>query len=514
MLSDLPHTRPTEGPRAATVAHDTVDLIRGGAVNTVGTAVGAIRTLFLVLVARLLGDSVLGTFSLAWVTIDLAAKVASLGLAVGITPHVARADAEDGDIKALLLTAVPVGLAGSLVVAGLLMVGARVFASPVLGSAVALMALAMPGVVLYRISNGVSRGLRIMRHNVYSRGFAESFVTLAVFLTVFAVGGQGRTPIVAMVAGTTAGGLVAFWLALGVARGSGGFSLTRARHLIRFSLPVAGYGLVNLLMQRLDVLLLGVFVGRAPGLDLSTFGAYAAAVEIAGVMRRIRQTFEPIYAPVVARRLAVDDWTTVRGVMAQIGRWTLVLQLPLAGVLVVSGSLVLAVFGPSFAIAAPWLSLLVVAHGLFNFFGLAEALLLARRPVLNLWNSCLAAIIQLGLTLWLVPRYGIVGAPLAMIAAHAALGLFRLVELRWLFAMRWPWRTLVRPTILSALAFAVAVGVRSLVPGPSGWVAAGVTLLAIVLVGWWRLGLDEGDRATIAELRRRVRGRRAAVETV
>ena len=495
------------------MAHDTVDLLRGGAVNTVGTAVGATRTLFLLLVARLLGDSVLGTFSLAWATIDIASKVAVMGLAVGIIPQVARADAEGGaQTRGLLLTAVPLGLAGSLVVACGLLLGARTFGSPALGTAVAVMALAVPGVVVYRISNGVSRGLRIMRHNVYSRGFAESFVTLGVFLSVFALGGQGLTPIVAMVAGTTVGGAVAFWLALSVAGGSGGFSLARGRRLVRFSLPVAGYGLVNLLMQRLDVLLLGAFVGRAPGLDLPTFGAYAAAVEIASVMRRIRQTFEPIYAPVVARRLAVNDLVTVRGVLGQTGRWTLALQLPLAGILIVSGGLALALFGPSFAVAAPWLALLVVAHAFFNFFGLAEALLLARRPDLNFWNSGLGAMIQFGLTVWLVPRLGPAGAPLAMIAAHATLGLLRLIELRWLFELSWPGRPLVRPAAISAVAIAVGVGVRSVVAGPLGWTVAAIALLAVVVAGWWRLGLDEADRATVAELRRRVRRPDVAVD--
>ena len=474
---------------------------------------GALRTLFLVLVARLLGDAALGTFSLAWATIDLASKVAGLGLGPGITPQVARADGESATgNRGLLLSAVPLGLLGSLIVAGGLTIGIRllgplVVRSPELGQAVAVMALALPGVVLYRISNGFSRGLRIMRHNLYSRGFTESFVTLGVFLAAVALGRHQLSPVVALVTGTTASGAVAFVLALRVASGTGRFSQTEGVRLVRYALPVAGYGLVNLLMQRLDILLLGAFVGRAPGLDLATFGAYAAAVEIAGIMRRVRQTFEPIYTPVVARRLAGDDFGSVRGVLAQMGRWTLAVQLPLAAVLITSGGLALALFGPSFSVALPWLSLLVVAHGLFNFFGLAEALLLVRRPDLNLLNSCLGASIQLGLTLVLVPRMGVVGAPLAMIGAHTALGGLRLAELHWLFSLSWPWQSLARPTVTSAVAFVVGLGVRRVVPGGPGLAAASIAIVAVAVAGWWLLGLDQGDRATVAELRRRLRPR-------
>ena len=512
--NDVTGTQPaTKLEARASAASDSVELLRGGAVNTLGTAVGVLRTVFILLVARLLGDAALGTFSLAWATIDLASKVSGLGLGLGIIPHVARADAAGGtENRRLLLTAVSCGLASSVILAVAMITSLQVFgllfvSSPELADAVALMALALPGVVVYRISTGFSRGLRIMRHNVYSRGFAESLVSLAVFLAAFALGARELAPIGALVVGTTAGGAVAFFLALGVAPGSGRVSIAEGRRLIRDSLPVAGYGLVNLLMQRLDVLLLGGFVGRAPGLDLRTFGAYCAAVEIAGVMRKVRQTFEPIYTPVVARRMTGGDFEPVRGVIAQMGRWTLALQLPLAGVLVVSGGLALALFGPSFMLAAPWLALLVVAHGLFNFFGLAESLLLVRRPDLNLLNSCLGAAIQLGLSLLFVPRVGAAGAALAMIAAHLTLGALRLTELRWLFGLTWPWRSLVRPATTSALAFAASLGVRRVVPGPPGWAAAAVVLVAVVVAGWWMFGLDEGDRATLTELRRRWRRR-------
>lgn len=507
-----PRGSATRGQADAKRADDGLELLLGGAVNTLAILAGAFRTLFLLLVARLLGDAALGTFSLAWATIDLASRVAELGLGVSIVPEVARADAQGGaETRPLLLTAASFGLGSSVALAGTMVVGVRLFGSsllqsPELAHAVAVMTLALPGVIVYRVSNGVSRGLRIMRHNLYSRGLVESLVTLSAFLIAVALGGRQLVAVWALVAGVTAAGGVAFLLAFRSASGVRRVSAARGRRLLRHSLPVAGYTLVNLLIQRFDVLLLGAFVGRAPGLDLGTYGAYCAAVEVANVMRRVRQAFDPIYTPVVAHRLAGEAIEPVEDVVGQMGRWILALQLPLAGALVIAGGFALALFGPSFVLAAPWLALLVVAHGLGNIFGLGESLLLVRRPEANLLNSCVGAAVQLGLTVVLVPRVGAAGAPVAMIATQSTLGLLRLAELRWLLAFSWPWRSMRRPMVPAVVAMGIGLAVRWSVPGRLGW-AAGATALAVVyLAGWRVLGLDERDRLTLSELRSVVTG--------
>jgi len=156
-------------------------------------------------------------------------------------------------------------------------------------------------------------------------------------------------------------------------------------------------------------------------------------------------------------------------------------------------------------VAAPWLALLVIAHGVSNMAGLGESILLVKRPDLNLWNSSVGAIAQLAATLWLVPKFGAAGAPLAMIAAQTLLGTLRVVELRRLFALSWPCGSLVRPAVTAAVAVGAAFGVRAVVSGPSGGLSAAVVLITVDLAGWWVLGFDDGDRATVSELKKRAR---------
>ena len=78
------------------------------------------------------------------------------------------------------------------------------------------MLLALPGIALYRISNGVSRGMKVMKHDLYSKGFTETFGTIAGLLVAMAIGLRNLAPVVAVLFGTGAGGLMAFVLARGL----------------------------------------------------------------------------------------------------------------------------------------------------------------------------------------------------------------------------------------------------------------------------------------------------------
>ena len=44
--------------------------------------------------------------------------------------------------------------------------------------------------------------------------------------------------------------------------------------------------------MRVDVLLLGAYINRAPGVTLESFGVFCAAAEIAGGLRKVRQVFD------------------------------------------------------------------------------------------------------------------------------------------------------------------------------------------------------------------------------
>src|SRR5215510_13099856 len=157
-----------------------VELKRGAFLNTLAMLASNFRGIFTFLVARLLGPAVLGMFSVAWATTDIISKIGVLGLDNAITTFIARSEAVGDKVRsrALFRIAVTLGVAQSIVTAGLVIIGLRFFNNrlhvpPQMVSALALVLCAMPGLALYRISTAVSRGMKVMQHDIYSRGITE-----------------------------------------------------------------------------------------------------------------------------------------------------------------------------------------------------------------------------------------------------------------------------------------------------------------------------------------------------
>src|SRR6478609_9443320 len=106
-----------------------VELKRGAFLNTIALLASNFRGIFTFLVARLLGPAVLGLFSVAWATTDIISKIGVLGLDNTITTFIARSEAvgDRARSRALFRVAVILGIAQSVVTAGLVIIGLRFF---------------------------------------------------------------------------------------------------------------------------------------------------------------------------------------------------------------------------------------------------------------------------------------------------------------------------------------------------------------------------------------------------
>src|SRR5436309_6681333 len=197
-----------------------VELKRGAFLNTIAMLASNFRGIFTFLVARLLGPAALGIFSVAWSTTDIISKIGVLGLDNAITTFIARSEAvgERARSRGLFRIAIVLGVVQSIITAGIVIVALRFFnnrlhVQPQLVSALALVLCAMPGLALYRISTAVSRGMKVMQHDIYSRGMMEPIATTLAFLLAVAVGFKESSPEVAAIIGTAASGLIAVVLA-------------------------------------------------------------------------------------------------------------------------------------------------------------------------------------------------------------------------------------------------------------------------------------------------------------
>lgn len=497
-------------------------LAAGALLNTLAFLASNLRGVFTFLVARLLGSHALGTFGVAWAVADLASKFATLGLDYSVVPLVARHEVA-GDHAAsrrLWRTATRLTLGAGMVVALVASAAVTLAApgfgiAPDLASAAALMMLAVPGVALYRVSNGLSRGLHVMVHDLYSRGLTESLGTTLAFLAAVALGAGERAPVAAAIVGTTASGVVAFVLARRLydsrvvvhapAAPRPTVETLPALGLLTTSLPTALHDLLTIAVMRLDVVMLGLFVGRAPDVTLETVGIYAACVEVGGGLRKVSQAFTPALTPVLARHVAEGRAREVEESYGYVARWMLALLLPAVAVCALSGGTILSLFGPAFRRGAVWLALVASACAVNAFVSLGETLLLIQRPRWNAFNATVALVLAATLNLVLIPRLGPLGAAVGLLAAYGVQGALRGMQLTWWLGWRLPWMAVGRPWVAALAAAPAALAVRFVGHGAAAEAAAGAVYLLGYLAAWKVIGLAPEDRAVWRAVLRRPR---------
>src|SRR5262245_62060347 len=244
-----------------------VELKRGAFLNTIAMLASNFRGIFTFLVARMLGPAALGIYSVAWATTDIISKIGVFGLDNAITTFIARSQAvgDRARSRSLFHVAVVLGVVQSVITAVIVIVALHFFndrlhVQPQLVSALTLVLCAMPGLALYRISTSVSRGMKVMQHDIYSRGLVEPVATTLAFLLAIGVGFNMSSPEVAAILGTAISGITAVVLASslfrrGSANGIVGSRVSEARSLITYAAPISVYQLINAFIARLDLLL-------------------------------------------------------------------------------------------------------------------------------------------------------------------------------------------------------------------------------------------------------------------
>ena len=484
-------------------------LARGAFVNAIAFLASNLRGIFTFLVARLLGSAVLGIFGLAWATMDLLSKFSTLGFDYSAIAFIAKTEGagDRAGSRRIMRTALAVSFSSSflLAIGGFWVVwtfGPSVGMRPEFVQATAVMMLALPGVTLYRVSTALSRGMTVMRHDIYSRGLTESFGTAGALLLAFALGVRQLAPEIAAIAGTLASGLVAFALARRLFTSALPCSPNDdlVSRLLRASAPIALYDLLNIGIMRIDLIMLGWFVGRAPGVTLETLGVYAAAVEVGGGLRKVAQAFTPIFTPIVARQISAGQIRDAEASYGYLARWMLAVLLPALVVLGLAGGAIMTIYGSVFYRGGLWVAIVALACAINAFVGLGETILMIDRPKINLMNSTIAFAAAIGLNLVFIPAWGPLGAALGMLVPYSIHGLLRGVQISWLFKWHWPWRSLIKPWIAALIPLPFALALRLTVHGTMIELAAAAFYVCSYLIVWRLIGLDRSDRAVLNHL--------------
>ena len=253
------------------------------------------------------------------------------------------------------------------------------------------------------------------------------------------------------------------------------FSIDRTliRPLLRGALPVALSTFAVIVYTRSDQLVLGV-VGQTGEL-----GGYAVAVRVVDAINFIPIAIGAIALPTFSHLQGYDE-ARFRRLSERAIRYLAIVILPLAVLATVAGgSLLAVVFGERFRDEGAALAVLVWAHFFAASWVLARPILIARHRASYLsLLAVIAAVVNVGLNLWLIPRYGGVGAAWASLVSYSspfAVAIF-LPAVRDSFTA--PLRAAVRPLVAAGVLLAVLAPL----PGNSGVQLAAFVLTAPLLL--------------------------------
>jgi O-antigen/teichoic acid export membrane protein len=494
-------TLPSAPPPAdivSRVADTRTELKRGAVINTIALLASNFRGIFTFLVARLLGSAALGTYLVAWATIELLSKIGLFGLDNAIVAFIARSEAAGDRARshALFRLAAWLALLQSIVIAAGSIIVLRLFGDRLgldrqLVSAISIMLCALPGLALYYINTAVSRGMKVMRHDIFSRGITQSIVTSVAFLSALTVGLQTFAPAFAAVVGTAASGIVALGLAWSLFRTApmrpAGFSYrVEAVRLLSYAATISTYDVLNALIVRMDVIMLACFIGRAPGVTLPVVGIYGAVVEVAGGLRKVNQAFNPIFAPVVAGMTVHGEQKRAAAAFSQVAQWMLWILLPLLAVMAFAGGTILSIYGPGFRLGSTWLIIVAIACGTNAIVGLAETVIMVQKPSVNVLNSSITCVVAFIANLFLIRSFGVIGAAFGILLPYVLLGILRHRALRFVFGWRNPWANVGAPFIGALVALVPALICRAIIKGVAGEISSSVVFLGVYFMLWRR----------------------------
>jgi O-antigen/teichoic acid export membrane protein len=213
--------------------------------------------------------------------------------------------------------------------------------------------------------------------------------------------------------------------------------------------------LMRAVMYSFDVVLIGFWIGE------EAVGRYSAPYRICFLLVAIAASIYTSYLPTIIRVSSQDDKENQIGKIAE---RSLSLAAAVGAPLVVGGIIVAAplletVFGSDYTDGADAFKFLLLSVGFVFLHGANHNIFLAvNRLKTEMMIFAAAAAVNIGLNIFIIPRYGIVGAAFVTAAADAltlVLGLIVINQIGVPFSLLSVWRPLLASAVMGAVLLAM-----------------------------------------------------------
>lgn len=481
-----------------------VGMARGGGLNLAGAIVRQLSLFGLSLaLARWLGAGDLGVYWQSYALLSLLELLALGGFGAAATRFVAvhRATGDTGAVRGTIRLTLALSVSIALLLALAVYAAApwladSVFDEPRLRGVLGFVALTLPALAFLDVSLAATKGFKSMKPFALIGLVFEPGLRVALTIVLVVLGAGLRGAMGALPASTFAAAVLAAWALRRLVGRSDVPPSYRPREILGFSAMSWMAELATTGLIWADTLLLGIY------LSSEQVGVYNVATRVVVFASFVMLPINAAFAPRIADLYQRGQIGTLQKTYAFATAWIVRLSLPAFIILILFPSDVLAIFGPGFAAAAAVTIVLAFGKAIDAATGPCAMMLnMSGRPALNMVDNVGALALNIGLNLWLIPRYGILGSAVAWAVALGVVNAVRVVQVRLTMRM-WPFSIETALALVAGAAAAViGVAVRAVVPGPPSFFAGVLPMVATyvaVIIVW---GLTVEDRMLLSSLR-------------
>lgn len=473
----------------------------------------ASRFVISLLLARALGATGYGLYNLAISAGTIFAGLAALGLDDAVVRYVAiqvRAR-DDRGVRGTLQVALGTSLLVSLALGVALYflaepIALGVFDEPDLTELLRLFSIIAPAMTLSNVLAATAKGFKRMDHVALAENVVMSLtrmvliaaltlIGLDVYAAAVIFGISDVASIVTLIAVTNRHFPLSGLFHRGARR--------NVREIFSFAMPLWLSGLLLQFRKNIQVLLLGAL-------------SVASDVGLISIVGRINLASHVIYRsivaavkPVLAELSSQGEREELQAVYRTSTRWTFMFNVPVFLVMALYPTPLLSIFGSSFTAGAAPLVVLAFSELANTVTGTCGSIIdMTGHTRVKLANSIVWMVLLFATNLWLIPRWGVLGAAVATLSSTSIVNAARVIEV-WVLEGVQPYdRSFLKPVAagLVAAGCGVALSMWWREPGNLLEIAgAAVLMTAAYAAVSWLLGIEPEDREVIAKVVRKLR---------
>lgn len=464
-------------------------LFKGSTIFFSGTILGKfLNFLYRTIIARYLGPTEYGLFSLGLMFLGIGTTISLLGFQTALKRYIPEYWAKENlkKIKGTLIFIFSIVLIISSLITLITFnfsgeIAINIFKNKNFAKVLKIFVLVIPISALLNLLQKTFISFKKMKYEVLIRVLSNGVFVLVSGLIVILLGGEINHITYSYLLSLAAGAFIGiFILEFKI------FPLIRTKiksssekkKLISFSLPLFLSSSVGLIMLWSDTFMIGVFLKEY------SVGLYNAAYPLGMAIGMFVPAFGSIFVPIASELYSKNKLKKISEIFSQSKRWLFLITLPIfVFILFFSKNIMLAFFGKEYVSAYIVLIIISFCNFFMSIVGPTTELLQVFEKVkyLLIFNT-IGALGNIFLNFLLIPKLGIIGASLAFVASLCYVNIMYLFKCRKQIKISFKIKEYLPATIISLACGCISYFLFILIEKTSPtWIIIPLSVLYLIL---------------------------------